>query len=240
MRAPAHYGGTVTVPGKFHEIADKIDPQQWCIMFPSIWNQSYYANDKLGTYFLEPAPQPAKKKAKKATKAAKGAVGLKPSTGVKPISRAKDPVRLGRVGLPNPGNPNPTPEPNHEILVPPPSGTNQFFEDVIFGGFQYRNLLKVKYAETLRKGTRIGVSYKYGQIGCLTTKALPNAQNGGIDVDSGTASVTDNGNSTVTVTITKQVRFTQPVELEPDMNDLAHVFVPVSLDAWLHNLVFTT
>jgi hypothetical protein len=35
------------------------------------------------------------------------------------------------------------------------------------------------------------------------------------------------------------VRFTKPARLVDELNDLAHVFVPLSLDSWLHTLIFT-
>jgi hypothetical protein len=225
MRAPASYAGTVVVPGTVAAMAKRLDPQRWFLAFPSIWTQSYYAKD---IYFVQPPTQ-----GKGGPRRRAKALGTSPSSGGStPQSRGLAPPPLsGNTMTVRP----PSVSPAAVQLPPPPTGTNPFYEDVFFGGYRYRNLLHVTYESRTNEA-----SYQYSQHGCLALTRDPSDVDGGIDVDCGSAVVKAKGKSKVEVTLIKKVRFTEPANLTSDLNDVAHVFVPLSLDSWLHNLIFTT
>jgi hypothetical protein len=227
MKPPASYAGTAVVPGKVAAMAARLDPQRWSRAFPDIWKKSYYAQD---IYFVQP-PKRRKGRQRRPAKA----LGVLSSYGALQSRAAVPPplratLQTARQAVRAPGVP-PAPKPS----LRPPRGTNPFYEDVFFGGYRYRNLLHVTY----RSGAN-GASYQYSQHGCLNIQRDPTDIDGGIDVDCGSAVVKAKGKSKIEVTLIKKVRLTEPGNLSSDLNDLAHLFIPLSLDSWLHNLIFTT
>jgi hypothetical protein len=114
-----------------------------------------------------------------------------------------------------------------------------FFEEVLFGGFTYRNVLTMSYKEDLAAASP-SIKIEYGQYGCLNTKTSTTLEDGGIDVDNGFIECIPKGVGQVKVSISKSVRFTKPSEFVDDVNVLAHVLVPLALDVLLHSLIFQT
>lgn len=111
------------------------------------------------------------------------------------------------------------------------------FEEVMFGGFRYRNLLAV----TFEHQTADTIRFRYTEDHCLTTHT-PDGQDltGGVDVDSGhsEAKAKGDGSKVVTITISKKVRFSQPASFRERLNALAEMVVPLALDHWLHTVIF--
>jgi len=110
------------------------------------------------------------------------------------------------------------------------------FEEVLFGGFRYRNLLAV----TFEHPNEDTIRFRYTEDHCLTTHIEGEGDvNGGVDVDSGLSEARRKGESKmVTITISKKVRFTQPARYQERLNALAEMSVPVALDHWLHHIIF--
>lgn len=120
-----------------------------------------------------------------------------------------------------------------------PPGPGLFFEDVLFGGFRYRNVLKTSYAD-LSGANPPSIKFHYEQYECLSTTSLA-LDDGGVDVDNGRSScVPDPSNPTtqVQLDVSKTVRFTQPEYCLEEVNALAEVLVPLSLDIWLQTVLF--
>jgi hypothetical protein len=231
MNTPASYRGTARIPSiSVRALAKRLDPQRWAVLFPYIWSESYFADETRLSNFVRPTKAPSRSKKTAASKAAAKkslAKTVAAKRGPRAIPRSEDPPRMGATTAGPPGGNG-----NGPILLKPPKGDQHFFEDVLFGGFRYRNVLKVNYSVT-----RELASFKYEQFACLTTKQDTHID-GGIDVDSGEVTVSSNKGG-VTVTISKHARFTQPADLKSDLSDAAHVFVPMTLDSLLHSLVFS-
>src|ERR1700758_3735949 len=121
-----------------------------------------------------------------------------------------------------------------------------FFEDVTTLGFRYRNILVTQFVNQgfvgnphpfPPRGPPPDIRFDYLQYECLNTGAAAGDEEGGIDTDNGfTECRALNGG--VEVTISKNVRFTHPSALEPEINAIAHILVPLILDTWLHNMTF--
>jgi hypothetical protein len=111
-----------------------------------------------------------------------------------------------------------------------------FFEDVIFGGFRYRNILWTSYTDASQVTTNPYIHFEYEQYECLNTKSV-DLDDGGVDVDNGSSNCVAAG-SQVALTFTKTVRFTQPDYAVDEVNMLAEVLVPLTLDIWLHTALF--
>jgi hypothetical protein len=112
-----------------------------------------------------------------------------------------------------------------------------FFEDVAFSLQKYRNVLAI----TVDPSSNESLGYGYNEHQCLTTAEVSDPEDtvlGGVDVDSGFARAKITATGEVRISIEKSVRFTQPAELAPDLNALAHVLVPLVLDTWLHTIYF--
>jgi hypothetical protein len=120
-----------------------------------------------------------------------------------------------------------------------PSWEDQmFFEDVIFGGFRYRNILWTSYTDQSGAASEPYIDFKYEQYECLNTKSVA-LDDGGVDVDNGGSHCEAAGiPGQVKLTISKTVRFTQPDYAIDEVNALAEVLVPLSLDIWLHSVMF--
>jgi hypothetical protein len=119
-----------------------------------------------------------------------------------------------------------------------PPGAGLFFEEVRFGGFTYRNVLATTYVDNSATADP-NISFAYGQYLCLTTQSPTGVpEDGGIDVDNGIIECVRLNATQVRVTISKAVRFTGPADLVTEVNALAQVLVPLTLDIWLHSLMF--
>jgi hypothetical protein len=215
MRAPASYQGSTTVKGSVRAVAARLDPQKWKREYPTVWKNSYFA--ATAAFFVAPN-QPVPKKVP-----GKGPVAVRPPT----PARSKTPP---------PSGPAPPAGPGQLVaLQPAPVGPSPFFEDVVVGGYRYRNVLDVDH----QQGNGFE-GFQYGQYACLNTRSAVGLDEGGLDLDFGRATVARNPNrpGLVDVTIQKQVRFTEPADLDDELTDLTEVFLQLSLDAWLHNLVF--
>jgi hypothetical protein len=246
MRAPASFEGTAIVhkyPGGVAALAERLDPQRWPAAFPYIWTACYFTKP---TYFVQPISPSSEKGGVKKKVKVKGngddavSPAGPPPTG-QPPPRSEDPPdpnsppRRLEQGAKARGRASP-----RRAMLPPPTGTNLFYEEALFGDYQYRNILKVTFTKnTGLKKKPHSASYEYSQHACLNAARDPLRVDGGIDVDCGLADVLSLDDSQIRVTINKQVRFTKPALLVDELNDLAHVFVPLSLDSWLHTLIFT-
>ena len=215
MRAPASYQGSTTVRGSVRAVADGLDPQKWSGEYPTVWKNSYFAATR--DFFVAPN-QPVPRRVP-----GRGPVAVRPPT----LSRSKTPPPSRLVAGAGPGG--------NVQLLPAPLGQNRFFEDVIVGGYRYRNVLDVTHRQ--QNGFE---SFEYGQYACLNARSALGVDEGGLDVDFGRATVsrTPGRPGMVDVTIQKQVRFTQPEVLDDELTNLTDVFIQLSLDSWLHNLVF--
>jgi len=115
-----------------------------------------------------------------------------------------------------------------------------FFENVMVAGIRYRNVLQTSFTDN-SKANPAFVRFEYNQHECLNTKGS-RLEDGGIDVDNGFSECVEDPKpgspNNLRIRISKTVRFTRPGRFVKEMNDLAHVLVPLTLDAWLHNLVF--
>jgi hypothetical protein len=147
--------------------------------------------------------------------------------------------------IPSPLPPDRTTDPP---LAPPsvglgpgtgPSWKDQmFFEGVIFGGFRYRNILWTSYTdESGSTTTKPHIDFTYEQYECLNTKSVE-VDDGGVDVDNGGSHCEDALPGQVALTFRKTVRFTQPDYAVDEVNMLAEVLVPLTLDIWLHTALF--
>jgi hypothetical protein len=269
MRAPATFEGTATVrdyKGGMAALVKRLDPQRWSSAFPYIWTDCYFTKP---TYFVEPTAAGANdgdvRKGEPKPNGDKGDDAVSPPPLQEaPPPRSLDPARLNEPSNQmNQGARAGAHAQGQDPISPPPEGTNLFYEEALFGDYQYRNILKVTFttypggdpqdepsgkrrAPAAKKaGRKPGkgdrASYEYSQHACLNAARDPLRVDGGIDVDSGFAAVEalDGTETRIKVTINKQVRFTKPALLVDELNDLAHVFVPLSLDSWLHTLIFT-
>ena len=241
MRPAASFEGTVIVheyPGGIAALAERLDPQRWPVGFPYIWTACYFTKP---TYFVQPTEPGSGKAGVKKKVSIKGNSddAVSPTGSGTPPARSRNP--------PDPNNPSGRLEQalnpagrlsSRTAKSPPPTGTNLFYEEALFGDYQYRNILKVTFTKDQVKNPTFA-SYAYSQHACLDTARDPLKVNGGIDIDGGLAKVEKvGGGSAIRVTINKQVRFTGPAFLVDELNDLAHVFVPLSLDSYLHSLIF--
>ena len=242
--APANYGGTARVRGKFADMVARLDPQRWHDAFPYIWSESFRTEPD---YFVMP---PSENAAAAAPESSGPRVGARPGEARRPlIVRSRLP--LDETHAPPQGNHSPAstgngspgpvsllaPQPSDNLPALPP-GPSTLYEEALFGGYVYRNVLNVSFTTPKVDGCQTA-TYEYSQRACLETTRDPLDVQGGIDVDSGVATVVEIDEETVQVNVNKQVRFTKPAFFVQEMNDLAHVYVPLSLDSWIHGLIFS-
>jgi hypothetical protein len=227
VKTPASYEGTAVIYGDVAKFAIRLNPERWRTAFPSIWTESYFTDPE---YFV---PLVAGKV---------GAVGMKRQPG-KPPRRSSKPKPMAKAPIPKTVS-MVTKNGAEEPLLPPSAWDGFLYEEALFGGYSYRNILRVSYRSKTKGGAPTAASYEYSQHACLNTTRDPLEIDGGLDVDWGIASVSlkkgspVKGKQRVEVKVGKKVRFTKPATLVDEMNDLGHLFVPLSLDSWLHDLIF--
>ena len=124
-----------------------------------------------------------------------------------------------------------------------PTWTDEvFYEDVHVLGHDYRNALNSSFARHYAPGGGLkSFEFSYGEIDCLNNESNFFNGDGGIDVDNGRAlcrAAKDGKTDGVYIEFSKTVRFTEPRFAEAELASLAEVLVPLTLDSWLHLLVF--
>jgi len=110
------------------------------------------------------------------------------------------------------------------------------FEQVLFaGGILYSNVIDTDLQ--VRDG---GLLFRYSEVDCRTTDTLLNTVDGGIDIDNGFALVVpaEGMPGFVTVTVTKEVRFTEPSPFVDNEPLFFEAVVKLSMDALLQSLIF--
>ncbi|HVR63796.1 MAG TPA: hypothetical protein VMU50_17965 [Polyangia bacterium] len=116
-----------------------------------------------------------------------------------------------------------------------------FYEDVHVLGYDYRNLLLSSFSrkpEGAPDEELTSIEFEYREVDCLNHESkIFGIRDGGIDVDRGGAicRAVDKG---VHVEFSKTVRFTEPAFAQSELAALSKVLVPLTLDSWLHLLVF--
>jgi hypothetical protein len=245
--APASYRGTATVRGNFADLVARLDPQRWHDAFPYIWTDSFRTDPD---YFVKPPRQEGAPPVAPGPSSPGAQTSVRPG-GVRPLlrARASRPNDLSQPKTSDPRAPTENDSADRKTLVAPrpsnnppplPRGSSTLYEEALFGGYSYRNVLNVSFTPPASDQNPRTATYKYSQRACLETSRDPLDIQGGIDVDSGEASVVEINDETVKVDVNKQVRFTKPALFVEEMNDLAHVYVPLSLDSWIHGLIFSS
>jgi hypothetical protein len=246
--SPASYSGVATIPGDFDAMVARLDPQRWHDAFPYIWTESIVTEPD---YFVAPPTLTAAVPSPGSGGSSSPTVGAGAQAPGFPRLRSAPPQDLSHPGAARPEAPasqGPVTQGPVTLVASPPSdklrpirdGRSTFYEEALFGGYSFRNILKVGFTKSIRENLGGTAEYTYDQRACLDVSRDGLDVQGGIDVDSGRAAVRDNGDGTITVEVTKAIRFTKPALFVQELNDLAHVFLPMSLDSWIHGLIFSS
>jgi hypothetical protein len=219
MTKPTTYSRTAKFTGLVSFFANKLDPRLWQRNAPDIWTASYLIDS--------PSPGAAQ------------SVTQGPAT-----SLASSELDPDRAAIPSPdvtpGRTAWNQPASAATLNPAPASDGLFFEEVMFAGFTYRNVLRTSYLDDSKHPTDPIIRFEYAQYDCLQTIDAGQPMDGGLDVDNGAVQCVADPEKKghVKITISKTVRFTQPEDCVEEVNALASVLVPLTFDSWLHDLIF--
>lgn len=155
---------------------------------------------------------------------------IDPSATVVPPGTIPSPLPVDRTT-----QPTPVPTSGVSPVVVQSWDKQLFFEDVLFGGYEYRNILLTSFNDASGAAVDPLIDFQYQQYECLNTASV-DLDDGGVDVDNGGShcQAVPGHPEQVQIEFSKTVRFTQPDYAVEEVNALAAVLVPLALDMWLY------